>query len=122
MGDAHMSSTRNPIPCPSIREIAQEKERVEDRLAKAWALYEDAVWRIARDAQKRVVNPFLDANPGMKLSCRKGKYELLKDGLRQYPEVVDIDIFDLLEVKVEGYEDALATWMMDYPARKETND
>ena len=117
-----MSQAKNPIPRPSIREIAQEKERVEDRLAKAWALYEDAVWRIAMDAQKRVVNPFLDANSGMKLSCWKGNYALYKDGLEQYPGDDGADIFDLLEVKVEGYEDALATWMMDYPARKETND
>lgn len=117
-----MSQAKNPIPRPSIREIAQEKERVEDRLAKAWALYEDAVWRIAQDAQRRIVNPFLGANPGMKLSCWKGMYRLFKNETEQVTWEDGIDIFDLLEVHVEGCGDALATWMIDYPVRKETNE
>ncbi len=112
MGDTLVST-------PTNREIAYEKEWAEDRLAKAWALYEDAVWRIARDAQKRILNQFLDANPdmGFRLTSEGERYGLFRDGLPWYKGEEASDIFDLLEVRVEGYEDALATWMMDYPPR-----
>lgn len=120
-----MSQAKNPIPPRPCQSGRLRRRRSEWRIA--WRKHgrctrTPVVWRIARDAQRGVVNPFLDSHPRMKLSCWKGRYGLYKDGIEQYPGEDDADIFDLLEVRVEGYGDALATWMMDYPAREKADD
>lgn len=134
-----MRRTGNPISCLSNEDIAQEKVRVEGRLARAWALYEDAVWHIAADAQRRVLNPFLDANPGLRFSAGMGSWSL---GLQGEKDIAgssiyhiitgrhgdDIEdkryeaLFEILNMGVDGMEyNDLGSLMVDYPP-KGTND
>jgi hypothetical protein len=97
-------------------------KKYKDRIDKAYKTYCNEIERIAQEAQKEILNPYLDEHK-LTFFTGNGTYVVFDDSIPYDYHHVEMEklpktVKNILQLEIDDYHNSeLGLWMVDYPPK-----